>query len=364
LPSPWHTLDWPTLLVLCRDYYNSVKPFSFTKWDASHNNSGNGTPSGFDRLNHQKKVRQWFLNPVKFCQEIEKEQLKYPGKCIFHLSSTHPTETCNVKLECDKVRSTKTPTSNSDTKSSGQLQHITEEYFEDAVDNSDLIESVSEGTSANDTNEDGLLYFACLTYHYLCLARASSNQDHQSVRHAMPFPVIADSGAIFHMFKECAFFSHITPVAGKVLLGDGKTVLPIKGVGTVQCFVDENLVTLENVRFIPDLSESIYSLFLHIKYPGHGLQSSFESGLFVSFPNFTTKTLVGEHDIYLNMIPIGSSDHSQGGASSNISLPLLSVPEENVSRNIKLFQSDLQRETDYLDNLLEELRTYYHTVKT
>jgi hypothetical protein len=184
------------------------------------------------------------------------------------------------------------------------------------------------------------------------------------VRHAMPFPVIADSGAIFHMFKECAFFSHITPVAGKVLLGDGKTVLPIKGVGTVQCFVDENLVTLENVRFIPDLSESIYSLFLHIKYPGRGLQSSFESGLFVSFPNFTTKALVGEHDIYLNMIPIGSSDHSQGGASSNISLPLLSVPEENVSRNIKLFQSDLQRETDYLDNLLEELRTYYHTVKT
>jgi hypothetical protein len=27
LPSPWNTQDWPMLLVLCRDYYNSVKPF-------------------------------------------------------------------------------------------------------------------------------------------------------------------------------------------------------------------------------------------------------------------------------------------------------------------------------------------------
>jgi hypothetical protein len=27
LPSAWNTLDWPTLL--CRDYYNSVKPGSF-----------------------------------------------------------------------------------------------------------------------------------------------------------------------------------------------------------------------------------------------------------------------------------------------------------------------------------------------
>jgi len=26
LPQEWNTTDWPTLLVLCRDYYNSVNP--------------------------------------------------------------------------------------------------------------------------------------------------------------------------------------------------------------------------------------------------------------------------------------------------------------------------------------------------
>jgi hypothetical protein len=35
-----------------------------------------------------------------------------------------------------------------------------------------------------------------------------------------------------------------------------------------------------------------------------------------------------------------------------------------VSRNIKKFQSELQAETEYIDNLLSELRHYYDTVKT
>jgi hypothetical protein len=78
-------------------------------------------------------------------------------------------------------------------------------------------------------------------------------------------------------------------------------------VGTVHCTIDGHDLILENVRFIPDLSESIYSLFLHIQYPGHGLHSSFEDGLHICFPQFTTKALVGEHDIYLDVIPINST---------------------------------------------------------
>ena len=72
LPPQWNTQDWPSLLILCRDYYNSVKPFESSQRDSSHHPSG-GNTSGFDHLNHQKKVRQWFMNPTKFCQEIEKE---------------------------------------------------------------------------------------------------------------------------------------------------------------------------------------------------------------------------------------------------------------------------------------------------
>jgi len=46
----------------------------------------------------------------------------------------------------------------------------------------------------------------------------------------MKYPIIADSGANYHMFKEREFFSNITPTSGTVLLGDGKTRILIEGV--------------------------------------------------------------------------------------------------------------------------------------
>jgi hypothetical protein len=51
----------------------------------------------------------------------------------------------------------------------------------------------------------------------------------------MKFPIIIDSGANYHMFKDKEFFSSILPATGKVILGDGVTSLPIEGVGTVKC---------------------------------------------------------------------------------------------------------------------------------
>lgn len=78
----------------------------------------------------------------------------------------------------------------------------------------------------------------------------------------------------------------MTPTTGTVLLGDGKTRLDIEGVGTVKCFIDQHLVTLYNVRYIPHLGESVYSLFLHIKTPGHGLETTSDQGLYITFPDF------------------------------------------------------------------------------
>jgi hypothetical protein len=54
-------------------------------------------------LAHHKKIKQWFLNPTKFRRELEAEQKKHQGKCIYHLSKSHPTAECNVKKECDKL---------------------------------------------------------------------------------------------------------------------------------------------------------------------------------------------------------------------------------------------------------------------
>jgi hypothetical protein len=170
--------------------------------------------------------------------------------------------------------------------------------YEDAAE-TDVPEDTQD--ESNDTNEADLLYFARLTNHYLQLVKTSKGT---YIRHSMKYPVIAGSGANFHMFRDRDFFVNITPAMGRVLLGDGKTALPIQGVGTVYCIIDGHDLLLDSVRFVPDLSESFYSLFLHIKHPGHSLTSSFENGLFIGFLGFKTQALVGEHDIYIDAAPM------------------------------------------------------------
>ncbi len=355
LPVDWQTQDWPTLLGLCRDYYNSVKP-QLSSGRRQPNPTGT---QPFDRDAHQKKVRDWFLNPAKFSKEIESAQQQHPGKCIYHLSKTHSTEKCFVKVECDKLLATKKSASQQadrQVSAPGQLRHITEDLIDfEELDDSDvaLVDILS-----NDTNEDALIYFARMSNHYLRLANVSGSSTECS-RHPMKYPVIADSGANYHMFKEREFFVDLQPAKGSVLLGDGKTIIDIQGIGTVCCRIDDHLVTLHDVRYIPNLGESIYSLFVHIKSPKHGLNSTSDQGLFIQFPEFSTKAIIGTTDIYLNMTPV--QEHSSTTYtptfqlstsipdSSNALAPLPTIKTPNIVTK---------------DNLLPELRRYYDSVKT
>ena len=356
LPSEWKTTHWPTLLVLCRDFYHSVNPLGIS----SKENSQEGSS---DRIaQHRKKIKQWFLNPSKYSREITAEQAKHPGQCIYHLSSSHSTEECHIKIDCDKKAISKKPGAIPPSSgTTGKLRHITEEVFEDAneiVDNG----SEEELVTPNDTNDVDLLYFVRVSKHYLRLARTTLPKTSTS-RHPMRYPVIADSGANFHMFKEPEFFESMVPAHGNVILGDGTTRLDIQGVGTVVCHVGAHTLRLENVRFVPSLSESIYSLLLHIKQPNQGLESSFEGGLFLKFPDFTVPAVIGKDDIYLNATPITCSDLNDvtpftipNSTSDNFG--------STFCRQVLQFQETVDKESKYLDNLLLQLRDYYTSIKT
>ncbi len=75
LPQDWNTQDWPTLLVLCRNYSHSVNPQGFSKRDS--NTKHNNPTSNGDRAHHHKKIRSWFLNPEKYKNELIAEQKKH-----------------------------------------------------------------------------------------------------------------------------------------------------------------------------------------------------------------------------------------------------------------------------------------------
>jgi hypothetical protein len=154
---------------------------------------------------------------------------------------------------------------------------------------------------------------------YLRLAESSSSMASGS-RHPMKFPVIANSSANFHMFKEREFFEEIHPATGRVLLGDAHTALNIQAVGTVKCHIGNHILTIPGVCYIPDWAESIYSLFWHIKCHSHGVQSTSTDGLFLNFLDFQTKAIIGSNDIYLDAHPVPDT------ITPEVDLPVLDTP--------------------------------------
>ncbi len=105
LAPDWHTEDWPSLLVLCRDFYNSVNPKGPTaKRDRDCDRDHDPFAElQIERSSHHKKIRSWFMNPTKHKRDIDNEQCKYSGRCLYYLTKTHRTEDCHVKKECDKL---------------------------------------------------------------------------------------------------------------------------------------------------------------------------------------------------------------------------------------------------------------------
>jgi len=274
--------------------------------------------------------------------------------CVSCLSKTHTTDNCHVKRECDKILAGQNASSlnvSASTNSTGQLHHITEDIFEDAC--VEYVEDSIEDES-NDTNEESLNYFSRVTNHYLRLAKTSS----QLVsRHPVLFPIIADSGANFHMFRDIEFFTHLSPVTGNVILGDGKTSVPISGVGVIKLCIDGHEMSIPDVRYVPDLAEYIYSLFCHIQQPMHGLHSSFDEGLFIIFLKFRTKAILGKNVIYLEGLPHTAKLDQSMKLSSEIS-------SMSVCRSINQFSEELKLESEKVDNLLATLHQYYTEVKT
>jgi hypothetical protein len=167
------------------------------------------------------------------------------------------------------------------------------------------------------------------------------------------------------MFCALEFFETMTPMTGKVILGDGKTSLEVKGIGTIKMRFGDNILPVDNVRYVPDLAESIYSLFLHIQHPDYAIHSSFDDGLSIIFRTFTTKALIGQNDIYLDAVPIHTTSILQDQVDSSLNSSISSLDKHsNYCHHVMQFQNDVASESKKVDNLLCQLRQYYQNVKT
>jgi hypothetical protein len=129
--------------------------------------------------------------------------------------------------------------------------------------------------------------------------------------------------------------------------------LAIKGVGTVKLRFKDQIISIPNVRYIPDLSESVCSLFVHIQCPDHSISSSYDDGLFIKLPEFTSKAVLGHDDIYLDAVPSNSTVQCSTFESS-----------QSVCRHQTQFDNGVDHEISKVDNLLLTLRHYFQEIKT
>lgn len=117
---------------------------------------------------HHKKVKPHFLNSDQYCRENESEQKKN-GKCIYHLTESHPTEYCSLKKECYHILAEKQDSStapmNVSSKATEHLRNVKEELVEGAIDH-DAVEDTD--VSANGANQDESYHFAWLSNH-ICI---------------------------------------------------------------------------------------------------------------------------------------------------------------------------------------------------
>jgi len=158
----------------------------------------------------------------------------------------------------------------------------------------------------------------------------------------------------------------MSQASGNVILGDGTAKLSIKGVARKKCKIGDPILFVDGVRYVPDLSESIYSLFLHIKLPDHSVQSSSDKGLFINFPEFKSLAIIGESDIYLDATPMGDpsvtsliDDTSKSPPSSSTMTSTDAICNHTIQD-----QSNIINKQNHPENILKSLRQYYIEIQT
>jgi len=84
--------------------------------------------------------------------------------------------------------------------------------------------------------------------------------------------------------------------------------------------------------------------------------------LFIVFPGFESKAILGESDIYLDATPYNSPTSDSGSGSST--LPSLIINNNIHCRHTTQQQIQETPDNIQLDNVLKTLRQYYSEVKT
>jgi len=163
----------------------------------------------------------------------------------------------------------------------------------------DQLESILKNNIVNNVNPYGI---TCKHIKLCDPTNSPSTQQHPKQQ----IQFVIDSGAYPHMCNTLACFSQFSerllPGMKNVVLADGVTTAPIKGIGSMEFWVDKHMYRLHNVIYVPQLSHSLFSIKEHCKWKGCYFHAENNMAT-IAFPTFTTSVQIKE-EIYLAVTPI------------------------------------------------------------
>eukprot|EP00957_Ditylum_brightwellii_P201914 15327791-Ditylum_brightwellii.AAC.1 len=122
--------------------------------------------------------------------------------------------------------------------------------------------------------------------------------------------MILDSGATKHMSGLLKLFKslHLFPSVynGYVVLGDGSTKLPICGIRSIIINVQNKIIQLDGVLYVPDLQDMLFSTLQHGRYPDCSFLIKGGCAT-LEFPNFKLEAKT-EKEITVDIAPLSPKD--------------------------------------------------------
>ena len=316
LPPEWKPLNLHTLLPVAKRYLQSVlttrqrnreyKELHKSTTQTSSKSTGKPQTSTQPATNDAIKDRIKRIYTAIYHKRFKASDFERevgPGCCVFHGTRDHKTNEClaiqkaMAKSELNHVAPVNTthiskpPTQPVAKVASLSHQSIPESILSqiEAVDFSAL-----QGDDDNNkhSSEDVSPYLS-LTSRNIILASSNNNETTPA-----KLKLILDSGAFPHMCNNRFSFDNFYPwppsaKVQDVLLADGTSRAPIRGIGSIIFSINSFIVRLHNVLYVPTLSTSLFSVKEHAQYDGCSLRIE-HNRYFLSFPSYTIKKTIGD----------------------------------------------------------------------
>jgi len=269
-------------------------------------------------------IKNGSFDPMTFAYEVRQ------GKCLWHTSNHHFSKCKNINnlllryphQRCYKVHEIKEwvpytdsdfrpmsqipprPSNLNDTPTARQTSMIPNDQNIPTLSNNPfapLAETPNEalGNELDNNNNLNVNNYK-ISSRSVCICSSQSNSSQKNDSTTATF--IIDSAAYPHMMNNRNMFTNILPWHGDithVTLADGQAHAPIEGVGTISVTIENHIVTLHDVLYVPSLSDPLFSVQKHVSQPGNYVHIE-NAKATIAFPTFIT-TIPINTEIYLQV---------------------------------------------------------------